>query len=76
MEENPNAGLINDEEEVVDYDSDGNPIIERKKVQPQSLLFYSTFKKIFKARAFDLQIFYCKTLICCMEQLSIVPKCQ
>ncbi|RUS76863.1 hypothetical protein EGW08_015373 [Elysia chlorotica] len=32
MEENPNAGLINDEEEVVDYDSDGNPIIERKKI--------------------------------------------
>ncbi|GFO07754.1 ATP-dependent RNA helicase ddx42 [Plakobranchus ocellatus] len=32
MEENPNAGVINDEEEVVDYDSDGNPIIERKKI--------------------------------------------
>ncbi|XP_012944558.2 ATP-dependent RNA helicase DDX42 [Aplysia californica] len=32
MEENPTAGLINDEEELVDYDCDGNPIIERKKV--------------------------------------------
>ncbi|CAL1547537.1 unnamed protein product [Lymnaea stagnalis] len=32
MEENPNAGVINEEEDIIDYDSDGNPIMERKKV--------------------------------------------
>uniref|UniRef100_A0A0B7AJV1 RNA helicase n=1 Tax=Arion vulgaris TaxID=1028688 RepID=A0A0B7AJV1_9EUPU len=32
MEENPNAGVVNEEEDIIDYDSDGNPIIERKKV--------------------------------------------
>lgn len=32
MEENPNAGVINEDEDIVDYDSDGNPIMERKKV--------------------------------------------
>ena len=35
MEENPTAGLINDEEDIYDYDSDGNPIAkigESKKV--------------------------------------------
>ena len=33
MEENPNAGVIADEEDDVQYDSDGNPIpAERSKV--------------------------------------------
>lgn len=40
MEENPNAGVINEEEDIIDYDSDGNPIIERKKVDQMNLLFW------------------------------------
>ncbi|XP_013060807.2 ATP-dependent RNA helicase DDX42 [Biomphalaria glabrata] len=32
MEENPNAGVINEEDDLVDYDSDGNPIMQRKKI--------------------------------------------
>jgi ATP-dependent RNA helicase DDX42 len=32
MEENPTAGLINDEEDNVDYDEDGNPIMPDKKI--------------------------------------------
>ncbi|XP_072926894.1 ATP-dependent RNA helicase DDX42 isoform X2 [Hemitrygon akajei] len=32
MAENPNAGVIQEEEEEIDYDSDGNPIPPQKKV--------------------------------------------
>lgn len=32
MEENPTAGLVNDEEDIFDYDEEGNPIIPDKKV--------------------------------------------
>lgn len=32
MEENPTAGLINDEEDIFDYDEEGNPIIPDKKI--------------------------------------------
>ena len=32
MEENPMAGVIPDEDDDIDYDSDGNPIIKDKKV--------------------------------------------
>ena len=30
MEENPNAGVIHDEEDEVEYDDEGNPIIKNK----------------------------------------------
>jgi ATP-dependent RNA helicase DDX42 len=32
MEENPMAGVVNEEEELIDYDEDGNPIMPDKKV--------------------------------------------
>lgn len=32
MEENPMAGVVNEEDEDIDYDDDGNPIIPDKKV--------------------------------------------
>jgi len=32
MEENPMAGVINDDEDNIDYDEDGNAIIPEKKV--------------------------------------------
>ena len=35
MEENPTAGLLPEEEENIDYDEDGNPIIPDKKVRPR-----------------------------------------
>lgn len=37
MEENPNAGVV-DDDDIVEYDEDGNPIIPDKKV---SLLLLS-----------------------------------
>ncbi len=33
MEENPNVGLIGDEEEIYEYDAEGNIIATEKKVQ-------------------------------------------
>lgn len=39
MEENPTAGLVNEEEHIIDYDEDGNPIMPDKKVFHCSLLF-------------------------------------
>jgi ferredoxin len=46
MEENPMAGVINDEEDDVQYDSDGNPIAgERSKVPFTKLLFFSSCMK-------------------------------
>ncbi|CAG5135669.1 unnamed protein product, partial [Candidula unifasciata] len=45
MEENPNAGVVNEEEDIIDYDSDGNPILERKKViDPLPPLDHSTIE--------------------------------
>ena len=32
MEENPTAGLINDDDDNIEYDEDGNAIIPEKKV--------------------------------------------
>ena len=32
MEENPNAGVVADDDEIIDYDEDGNPIFVNKKV--------------------------------------------
>lgn len=33
MEENPNAGVIQDEDDDVEYDEDGNPILKHKVTQ-------------------------------------------
>ena len=32
MEENPMAGVINEEDDLIEYDDDGNPIMPDKKV--------------------------------------------
>lgn len=32
MEENPTAGLVADDDDIIDYDEDGNPIFVNKKV--------------------------------------------
>jgi len=37
MEENPTAGLINDEDDNIEYDEDGNAIIPDKKVWSATL---------------------------------------
>lgn len=34
MEENPNAGVIHDEDDEVEYDDEGNPIIKNKMIDP------------------------------------------
>jgi ATP-dependent RNA helicase DDX42 len=33
MEENPMAGVVNEDEDYIDYDEDGNPIMPDKKVK-------------------------------------------
>ncbi|XP_072105381.1 ATP-dependent RNA helicase DDX42 isoform X2 [Mobula birostris] len=60
MAENPNAGVIQEEEEEIDYDSDGNPIPPQKKViDPlppidHSELEYQPFEKNFYIEHEDL----------------------
>ena len=38
MEENPMAGVINDDDDNIEYDEDGNAIIPDKKVRIMALL--------------------------------------
>ena len=38
MEENPMAGVLFDEDEVIEYDADGNAIIPDRKVRRESLI--------------------------------------
>jgi len=48
MEENPTAGLINDDDDNIEYDEDGNAIIPEKKVCTftQSLLSCCCFNRL------------------------------
>lgn len=52
MEENPNAGVIHDEDDDVEYDEDGNPILKHKMIDPlppidHSEIDYEDFEKNF-----------------------------
>lgn len=47
MEENPMAGVLFDEDEIIEYDADGNAIIPDRKVfnltSPQRVRLYELF---------------------------------
>lgn len=36
MEENPTAGLINEDDDIIDYDEEGNPIMPDRKVSQRT----------------------------------------
>lgn len=40
MEENPTAGLINEDDDIIDYDEEGNPIMPDKKVSQRTWFSY------------------------------------
>jgi hypothetical protein len=60
MEENPMAGVINDEDEDVEYDDEGNPIIPDKKVAFFVSIRYCShfFCFFFKYLKLDLRLKY------------------
>ena len=41
MKENPNAGVINDDEDFIEYDEEGNAIMPERKVQNPTILHQS-----------------------------------
>ena len=54
MEENPMAGVINDEDDNIEYDEDGNAIIPEKKV---TVVYYIYASSFYVAKMFQKYVF-------------------
>jgi len=53
MEENPTAGLINDDDDNIEYDEDGNAIIPEKKVSDTLHVWLHVGDELCETRCID-----------------------